>query len=200
MNFPNGVNLKDISLTIYSPSFYSESKSLIGHSRAIPASRFESTFKTVPLNPIKARELWGFINGLCGQLIPFSVVLPTYSNSLGNIVNNPKSKNNMSAGGKNFTVSNLPANVANLMIAGDVMKLAGHNKVYTLTKTLSSNSLGDAIIEFEPRLQQAIVANELVIVKQVPFSFRLRSEKSVISKKITDQGYVSFSFDCIEAL
>ncbi len=200
MNFPQGVNIKDISLTVNSPSYYSENRSLQSHVRRIPASRFEVTFKTVAVDPIKAREIWGFINGLRGRLNPFNIVLPTHSNSLGSIINNPNVKSNVNAGNTSITLKNLPTHSANLMISGDAFKCAGHNKVYVLTNSLNSNGSGEGNLEFEPQLQKNIVVNELVIVREVPYQFRLRSEKSVIQKRISDQGYVSFSFDAVEAI
>ncbi len=200
MNFPQDVNIKDISVTVNSPSFYSENKALIGHARAIPASRFEVTFKTVALNPIKAREVWGFINALSGRLNPFTIVLPTHSDSLGSIINNPIIKSSSNPGVKTLTLKNLPVDSNNLMIIGDVFKCAGHSKVYVLTSALNSNSGGEGSFTFSPQLQKSITVNELVLVRNVPYSLRLRSEKSIISKKISDQGYVSLSFDTVEAL
>lgn len=200
MDFPVGINLKDINMEVYAPSFYSESKSLIGHARAIPSSRFEVTFKTVALDAIKSREIWGFINGLNGKLNPFNVVLPTYSNSLGTIVNNPSIKAPMAAGNKIIRVKNLPFETDGLMVVGDVFKCAGHKKVYVLTKPLNSNSSGEGNMEFSPQLQKNVNVNELILVRKVPYSLRLRTEKSAFPKKVNDQGYVSFTFDTVEAL
>ena len=200
MQYPSNIKIKDVSLNSVNPNFYSENRALIGHARKIPAHRFEVVFKTVPINPTLAGQVWAFTNQLEGQFNTFTVILPIHSNPFGSLTSNPSVNSVTLAGVYSINVKGLPASSGGLLLPGDHINFSGHTKCYVVAQSLNSDGLGNGVLTLSNPLLQSISTNEVINAVNVPFTLRLRADKAVFASKVSEQGYSAFSFDCIEAL
>lgn len=198
MQFPTTIKIASDKLTNFQPSFSSESRSLKLHTRRIPASRFECMIKTPGLGPKDARLMWAFINSLGGRLSTFSVILPTHSNSVGNISGNGQVKAAVSAGNTSVVLKGLPANLVDALLPGDPIGFAGHQKVYIVKDAVTVNASGEANINLTGQLQGNVSTSETALLVNVPYYFKLRTDKSAYESQISDQGYSKFTLDCLE--
>ena len=87
----------------------------------------------------------------------------------------------------------------NVLKAGDLIKFAGHDKVYMVTDNENSDSSGAVpAVDIEPPLQAAVANNEAVTVNKPSFTVALQQDDVLYS---TDSaGFFTLSFDVREVL
>ena len=83
--------------------------------------------------------------------------------------------------------------LAGSLKAGDVVKFAGHDKVYMLTADRS----GDGVMAITPELVEA-VGSEQVVYNNVPFTVRLAND--VQSYQVSSGMFFKYEVDFVEAL
>lgn len=74
------------------------------------------------------------------------------------------------ANSDNIQVKGFPNSITNIMMQGDVLKIASHSKVYKVVENADSSAVGTAQLFIKPNLVQSIIANEVITVNDVPFT------------------------------
>lgn len=104
---------------------------------------------SVPLDYATGLAVAAYLDGLEGALTVFNLPcpIPALASYTGLTVASAVGKD-----ASTVTVTGLPANQAEALMAGDFIQFAGSPKAYRLTKTTFSNASGDAIAWVTPRL------------------------------------------------
>jgi hypothetical protein len=135
-----------------------------------------------PLVRAHADELFAFLVALRGQVTPFTVVLPDKATARGQgttaVTTGPHV---VSGSGRSVLTDGWDVSESNVLLPGDLVKFAGHTKVYMITAAASSNSSGEATLTIEPALVAAVAEDEVVVVDQVPLTIALTSDVSEIT-------------------
>ena len=76
------------------------------------------------------------------------------------------------------------------MLAGDFIKFAGHDKVYTLTADSGTS------LVIEPPLLNAVADDEVITYNSVPFTVAFT--KDTQSMGVSVGGWVSYGIDLVE--
>ena len=117
-----------------------------------------------------------FITKQRGQYESFQVVPPVLNAGLGSPAGTPLVNDD---GGASQTgrsvVTDGWSNSITIFKAGDYLKFANHDKVYTVTADATSDGSGDSTISIEPALVTSPADNSAVTYTSVPFTVALRS-------------------------
>ena len=106
---------------------------------------------------------------------------------------------NQGAGTTQVHLDGFAGSTNNVLKAGDLIKFAGHDKVYMVTDNENSDSSGAVpAVDIEPPLQAAVANNEAVTVNKPSFTVALQQDDVLYS---TDSaGFFTLSFDVREVL
>ncbi|MCO7225778.1 hypothetical protein [Pleionea sp. CnH1-48] len=196
--FPSSIGISSIALTSQAPTISTESKSYRRHVGRIPAHRFEVRLKTIPLNQSQHRELWGFITALEGSFNPFSMVLPLYSEPRGVATGSPNVKANTNAGAKTVLIQGYTPSINGIAKTGDVVRFAGHTKVYQVREDANSDAQGEVILKLSSNLIESVKANEVLTVRHVPFTLSLKNDAQEF-KASAQTDFVTMELDLQES-
>jgi len=144
--------------------------------------------------------LYAFLLKQRGRFESFQIVLPDKATPRGAASSGGVAPlvNGASQTARTLNIDGLPLNIAALLKAGDLFKLAGHSKVYQLTADASSGALGAAVLTFEPALRQSPADNEALTIYSVPFTVMLSDPE--LSYETTPPAFYALAFEVEEAL
>ena len=97
-----------------------------------------------------------------------------------------------------LTVKSITASTDPIFNAGDYLKFANHDKVYTVTADVDADSSGDATISIEPPLITSPADNSAITHTSVPFTVALSNP--VQSFATGTSGLFSYELDFAEVL
>jgi hypothetical protein len=88
----------------------------------------------------------------------------------------------------------------NLLRAGDLIKFAGHSKVYMISEDIDENGAGTTrgTLTISPPLVASVANNESVIVNRPSFTVYLESDEIMYSTDAS--GFYNISFDVREVI
>ena len=195
--FPTNIGLNALTLKSVSPTLKTESRSFRRHTSRIPTHRWEAMIKTSPLPNSEFRDLWAFINSLEGSFSNFELEIPRYSTPRGSHSGTPLAAALTVGGSKTINVSGYTASITNIAKAGDLIKFAGHSKVYQITQDASSDINGDATLTLNTGLIEDVAFNEALTTNNVPFTFALRNDPQEF-KASSNSNLISVELDLIE--
>jgi len=84
-----------------------------------------------------------------------------------------------------------------ILKAGDIIKWAYHNLVYTVVEDADSDGTGATTITIDPPLEVALVTNSAITVNNVPYTVRLKDE--IVEYRTTKGGIYTYAVKCREA-
>lgn len=146
------------------------------------------------------RPIQGFIALAQGTLNEFDVVIPIISESQS--VNAGAATATVdgahSAGDTTIAVNTNLAGQGNILKAGDVIRFANHTKVYMCTTDINTDTSGNAVINIQPALVEALTDTESVTLHNTPFRMILSNDLQEFSYR-TD-GLVAYEIDVEEVL
>jgi hypothetical protein len=151
------------------------------------------------------RPVQAFIALAQGRLNEFDIVIPVVSQSIsanraivdGNVTVEQDSATNHAVGDTTIKVqTNIGTN--NILKAGDVIRFANHTKVYIVTTDCNSEANGEAIINIQPGLVEALSDGEAVTTNNVPF--RMILDNDVQEFSYTTEQYTNYEIDIREVL
>ena len=178
MSFPTTPVPNSISITSLNPTYTSVTHSLKRQVRTRGGQRWSIDATFPPLTRTDFAPVWAFAQKQKGQFGVFTFIPPIYSNKSGGYI----------AGTTTITVDGLTGTLK----AGDFIKFAGHDKVYTITADATTS------LTIEPVLQLPVADDEVVTYNSVPFTVAFSTDNQNLSVGIT--GFVSYSMKLIEVV
>lgn len=146
----------------------------------------------------QAAPLIGFSNANRGKYTTFTIIPTNTATPQGLATGTPEVFGVVAAGEKQIPVDGLPVFQAGIMKSGDVVKFAGHNKVYMLTADVDSDFGGSDYFYITPPLVAALADNESVVLTNVPFTVAI--DDDLIEWKSIQPEHSSYSISFVESL
>ena len=182
-------------------NFASEQKTLTSttdsgkmFSTQVDGQRFKFSATYPPMSRSDFAPVIAFIMKQRSQKETFQISLPDIKNAKGNVSGTVLVKNAHSAGDTTITVDAMTGTLK----AGDLVKFAGHNKVYMVVSDATADGSNEATLTIEPPLRSAVSDNAVVTYDGVEFTVRLTNDLQQFSTD--DLDTFRFEVDFIEAL
>lgn len=122
-------------------------------------------------NPIAA-----FLDEQLGQFGKFTIVVPGKELPRGGVGGATLVDGSQVAGALSVNLKGLPNTIAGVFKAGDIIKFAGHLKVYEITRDANSNGVGKATVFINCPLLTGPADGEAVTWSNVPMNVALVSD------------------------
>ena len=156
--------------------------------------------------PLKTRQdfapIQAFIIRQRSQKEDFTITFPSYLNAQGSETGTVLVNGVHSAGDTTIDVNGHAGDTAGSFKAGDLIKFAGHSKVYMIVSDVTPSS-NASTLTIEPPLTNALANDEAVTYDSVPFTVHLNSDLQEFQTNQVDSSgnlLFSFEFDVIESL
>ena len=169
---------------------------------------WSGTLQFPPMTLAEFLPIKGFLARCKGGLNEFDVVIPTVSQNskgYGNDSTVGLTVTSAAAAGATSISVNSPLTNTTILNPGDTIRFDNHTKVYIVTDSegVTTDSSGNATINFEPELVTAVDARDssggpLIQLAEVPFRMILTNEVQEMTYR-TD-GLVQYELDVIEVL
>lgn len=188
--YPTDPEFQAINLESRHSNLVSETVSGRLQVRTLGGQRWSFTAKYNPMTRAEFMPVFAFIMRQQGQRDTFTIVPPVISDASGNISGTMSTSTAVGAGISSIPVDGFTGTIK----AGDVVKFAGHSKVYMVTQ----DQTGTGNIFIEPPLVSAVADNEVVTYDSVPFTMRLSND--IQSYSLAANEYFEYEVDMIEVL
>jgi hypothetical protein len=192
--YPSTPAFLSIKISSIQPTLVSISHSLARQARSRGGQRWliEGTYPKHLLREEFA-PLIAFSLKQRGQFDTFQIILPKWSTARGIATGTPTVDGASQAGRVIHTKGWTPSQTG-ILLAGDFIKFAGHDKVYMMTVDANSNSLGLADLNIEPALLKSPNDSETLIVTDVPFcvAFAKDLHEWIVHAPLFNEFEVSF--------
>ena len=134
--------------------------------------------------------VWAFVNAQKGQFETFSFKPEIYKDSSGTATGTLAINNasGYDAGDSTLTVDGLTGTLK----AGDFIKFAGHDKVYTITADATT------ALNIEPPLLQSVADDEVVSYNDVTFTVALAQDQQEFNMGVDQM--VDYSISLVEVV
>ena len=182
-------------------NFASEQKTLTSttdsgkmFSTQVDGQRFKFSATYPPMSRSDFAPVIAFIMKKRSQKETFQISLPDIKNAKGNVSGTVLVKNAHSAGDTTITVDAMTGTLK----AGDLVKFAGHNKVYMVVSDATADGSNEATLTIEPPLRSAVSDNAVVTYDGIEFTVRLTNDLQQF--QTDDLDTFRFEVDFIEAL
>ena len=182
-------------------NFASEQKTLTSttdsgkmFSTQVDGQRFKFSATYPPMSRSDFAPVIAFIMKQRSQKETFQISLPDIKNAKGNVSGTVLVKNAHSAGDTTITVDAMTGTLK----AGDLVKFAGHNKVYMVVSDATADGSNEATLTIEPPLRSAVSDNAVVTYDGIEFTVRLTNDLQQF--QTDDLDTFRFEVDFIEAL
>ncbi len=166
MSYPTTPAPHSVTRSSFTPTLISVAHSLKRQVRARGAHRWSFVLKYKPMRRASAALLDAFLMAQRGQYVSFLFVPPVYGSSSGTVSGTVTVNGAHSAGVASVSITGLTGTLK----AGDMIKFAGHTKVYMLTAD------GTTTLTIQPPLSSALVTAEAVTYNNVPVTVALASD------------------------
>jgi|TARA_R110000796_G_scaffold235784_1_gene354909 hypothetical protein len=166
-------------------------------STQIDGQRFSFTASYPTISRTNFAPVYAFIMKQRGQQETFQVILPVLSSARGHENGTVLVDGVHTAGDTTITVNGHHNDGTGAFLAGDLIKFAGHTKVYMITADVNPSS-NASTLNIEPPLRSNLANDEAVTYDDVPFTVRLSNDVQQFKTSVIDQ--YTFELDFIEAL
>jgi len=190
MSFPTTPKPNSLSIRSITPTFTSVTQSLKRQVRQRGGQRWLLSATYPPMNRGEFAPIWAFSQLQKGQFNTFTFIPPVYSNTSGTATGTLLV--NKSGGYAVGTTTVVSDGLTGTLKAGDFIKFAGHDKVYSLTADSGTS------LVIEPPLLSAVADNEGITYNSVPFTVAFTSD--VQQMQVAVNGFVSYSVDLVEVI
>ncbi len=188
MSFPISPIPSSIKITGISPTLTSVTHSLKRQARSRGGQRWLIEAGYPAMTRSQFAPLWAFVNAQQGQYNTFTFKPPIYKDSSGTATGSLLTNGASSAGDSSIPCDGLTGTLK----AGDFIKFAGHDKVYTLTTDATTT------LAIEPPLMSAVADNEAVTYNDVPFTVAFADDKQIMS--VGTNQLIGFSIKLVEVV
>jgi len=194
--FPTSPAFNSLSISCVQPSFISRSISGRRQARQTHGQYFKMTASFPPMTRAQFAPIHAFVLKQRGQYESFQVVPPVVNAGLGSPAGTPL-VNGADQTGRSVVTDGWN-NAIVIFKAGDYLKFANHDKVYTVTADVTSSGAGAATIAIEPALITSPATDSAITYTSVPFTVALTSRVQEFSTGTT--GLFEFEIDLEEVI
>ena len=194
--FPTSPAFNSLSISCVQPSFISRSISGRRQARQTHGQYFKMTATFPPMTRAQFAPIHAFVLKQRGQYESFQVVPPVVNAGLGSPAGTPL-VNGADQTGRSVVTDGWN-NAIVIFKAGDYLKFANHDKVYTVTADASSSGAGAATIAIEPALITSPANDSAITYTSVPFTVALTTRVQEFSTGTT--GLFEFEIDLEEVI
>ena len=194
--FPTSPAFNSLSIGSVQPSFISRSISGRRQARQTHGQYFKMTATFPPMTRAQFAPIHAFVLKQRGQYESFQVIPPVVGVGLGSPAGTPL-VNGADQTGRTIVTDGWSNSIV-IFKAGDYLKFANHDKVYTVTADVSSSGAGAATIAIEPALITSPATDSAITYTSVPFTVALTSRVQEFSTGTT--GLFEFEIDLEEVL
>ena len=176
--FPSTPGFSAMKFTSWQPTFVSVSHSLVRQARSRGGAQRWAIEGTYPPNLTRAElaPIFAFALKQRGQLDTFTLIPPAlWSAARGAATGTPR-VDGASQTGRSVETKGWTPEVTGILLAGDFVKFAGHDKVYMATADANSDASGKATIPIEPALLESPADEEALVITSVPFLVAFASD------------------------
>ena len=194
--FPTDPNFRSLNFKDNGPALLNQTLSGKKSARQIGAQYFSFTVQMPPLEQLKAQEIFAFLQKQKGAIGNFTIQAPldnlgTSKNETDILVNTAHITGVDTVNMDGFSHTN------HALRAGDLIKFAGHSKVYIVQEEVTASS-GQAAVKISPNLVNSLADNEAVTVNKPSFNVYLENNDIMYSTDAS--GFYSISFDVREVI
>jgi hypothetical protein len=198
--YPTTIGFSSMKFSSLQPTLVSVSHALTRQSRSRGGAQRWGIEATYPPNLSRAElaPIIAFALKQRGQWDTFTLTPPAlWATARGIATGTPKIKGG-SQSGRNIATDGWTASQTGILLAGDFLKFAGHDKVYMVTENANSDGSGDATLVIEPALMATPADNEDITVTGVPFTVAFASDSHEFD--INSASHHSFSVKFVEVV
>ena len=163
----------------------------------VDGQRWKFSASYPPMTRQTFAPVYAFIIKQRSQKETFTIVPPVISSAKGHETASVLVNGAHTAGDTTITINGHQNNSAGAFHAGDLIKFAGHSKVYMIVEDVNPSS-NASTLTIEPPLQSDLADDEAITYDNVPFTVRLTSDVQEFTTN--DIDLYRFEVDFIEAL
>jgi len=197
--FPTSPNFRSLNFKDNRPNLLNQTLSGKRQVRQIGSQYFSFTVQMPPLQQEKAQEVFAFLQKQKGSFETFTIQPPLDNLGTSKDETDILTMNTFAAGTEAVFADGFSQST-NLLRAGDLIKFAGHSKVYMITADVDENGAGTTrgILNISPPLVASVANNESITVNKPSFTVYLESDEIMYSTDAS--GFYSISFDVREVI
>ncbi|MFH1984119.1 MAG: hypothetical protein ABIL58_19950 [Pseudomonadota bacterium] len=176
--FPTTPAPSKVSIESFYPTFVSTAHN---QSRQVSQRGGHRWFLTLDfpkgLTRAELAPIFAFLVAQRGQYDTFTYTPPVVDDPRGSVSGTPL-VDGASQTGRTIATKGWTASQTGIVLAGDFIRFAGHNKVYMITANADSDGSGEADISIDPALLASPVNEAVITVTDVPFTVGLLDDRS----------------------
>lgn len=167
-----------MKFTSWQPTLVSLSHSLVRQARSRGGAQRWAIEAEYPPNLSRAElaPILAFALAQRGQYEIFTLIPPALWSTARGIATGTPLVNGAGQSGRTINTKGWSANITGILLMGDFIKFAGHDKVYLVTADANSDGSGNAAIVIEPAIMSSPANNAAITVANVPFSVSFVSD------------------------
>ena len=192
--FPTSPAFNSLSVSSFQPSFISRAISGRRQARQTHGQYFKMTAGFPPMTRAQFAPINAFVLKQRGQYESFQVVPPVLNAGLGSPAGTPL-VNGADQTGRSVVTDGWNNSIT-IFKAGDYLKFANHDKVYTVVADATSNGSGQSTITIEPALITSPATDSAITYTSVPFTVALTTRVQEFSTGTS--GLFEFEIDLEE--
>lgn len=197
-SFPTSPKFRTLNFQDNRPVLVNQTLSGKKTARQIGGQFFSFTVAMPPMTQAEAQSIFAFLQKQKGGFENFTIQLPTQNRGADKSNSSVVVNGAHSAGDATITIDGFSASTSGVLKAGDLIKFAGHSKVYMVQADVDSDGTGAATVLIEPNLVAALADNEAVTMNQPSFTVYLTSDEILYS---TDpSNFYSIQFEVREVI
>tara|TARA_R100001443_G_scaffold104840_1_gene113626 strand:+ start:1372 stop:1968 length:597 start_codon:yes stop_codon:yes gene_type:complete len=194
--FPTSPAFNSLNVQSVQPTLVSRTISGRRQSRQIGGQYFRMTATFPPMTRAQFAPIYAFIMKQRGRFETFSLTLPVISIGQGSPAGTPL-VNGASQTGRSIVTDGWNASIT-VFKAGDYLKFANHDKVYSVTADATSDGAGASTISIEPALLTSPANDSAITYTAVPFTVSLVNDLQEFAT--STNGLYQFELDFEESL
>tara|TARA_A100001388_G_scaffold272489_1_gene252869 strand:+ start:42 stop:647 length:606 start_codon:yes stop_codon:yes gene_type:complete len=197
-SFPTSPGFSALNFQNVRPTLVNQSLSGRRAVRQIGSQYFMFTVSMPPMNQDDAMNIFAFLQKQKGSFESFQIKIPLQNRGADKSSTAVKVVGSHSATDSTIALDGFTASTTGVLKAGDLIKFAGHTKVYMVQSDIDSDGSGAATVLIEPGIVTTLADNEVVTMNQPDITVYLTSEDIMYS--VDRNSIFSISFDVREVI
>ena len=195
--FPTSPGFSALSFENNRPTLVNTSLSGRRAVRQIGSQYFTFTVSMPPMNQNDAMDIFAFLQKQKGSFETFQIKIPLQNRGAEKSSTAVKVVGSHSAADSTIALDGFAASTTGVLKAGDLIKFAGHTKVYMVQSDIDSDGSGAATVSIEPGIVSTLADNEVVTMNQPDFTVYLVSD---VVYQADRNSIFNISFDVREVI
>ena len=192
MTFPTTPSIKAIQVGSNRPVSTNYTLSGKRSVRQFASQYFTFSVEMPPLTQTQFQTISGYLISKKGAFNTFDFGYPIDNLGVDKNSSNVKTRTTHTTGATSIACDGFSASTNDVVKVGDLIKFAGHNKVYVVTGDVNSNGASQGSIGIEPPLQSDLANNEVVDLNKPNVTVSLLQDDLIYSSDPTGLFYLSF--------